>query len=27
VQKMVRKNHVSTDEHWMSKEIVPNTIA
>jgi len=26
VAKMVRQNHVQTDTHWMSKEIVPNRL-
>lgn len=24
VAKFVRKNHVQTDEHWMSREVIPN---
>ena len=26
VAKYVRKNHVQTDEHWMTKEVVPNRL-
>ncbi|MGX5608814.1 RNA ligase family protein [Bacillus cereus] len=26
VAKFVRKNHVQTDEHWMSKPVIPNII-
>ena len=26
VAKAVRKDHVNTDEHWMTKKIVPNGI-
>ncbi|MBY9078162.1 RNA ligase family protein [Paenibacillus sp. HN-1] len=27
VAKFVRKNHVQTDEHWLSKPVEPNTLA
>lgn len=27
VAKWVRKEHVTTDEHWMNKEIIPNRLA
>ena len=26
VSKIVRKNHVQTDEHWMSKQVIPNRL-
>jgi hypothetical protein len=26
VAKFVRKNHVTTDQHWMMKEVVPNQL-
>lgn len=26
VGKMVRKNHVQTDDHWLNQELVPNKL-